>query len=128
MPIIKVTAADLAKTLNLEPGWYGAKIVKVELPKPSKDGQSINFVMEYLIEHPSKKEIPVTYNSKLIGKIGEPYKAVFGKPMPEGDFDIDVFLGKQLDVKVAPVTYNGNLIDNIQAYLPYKKSKDAVPF
>lgn len=128
MPIIRMTKADLAKTLNLDTGWYQAKIVRVHPPKKSSGGDSINFQMDYAIDHPSGKEIPVTYNSKLLGKLGEPYKACFGKPMPEGEFDLDEFLGKTLDVKIQPVEYNGNMIDNIVAYLPYKKSSEALPF
>jgi hypothetical protein len=127
VPIIKVTQADKAKTMNLEPGWYGAKVIKVESPKTSSGGDSLNFGLLYAIDHPSKKEVPVTYNTKLIGKIDEPYKAVFGTTCPE-EFDMDVFMGKELDVKIQPVTYNGNLIDNIVAYLPKGKSKDAQPF
>ena len=127
MPIIKVTAADKAKTLNLPPGWYGAKIIKVEAPKTSSGGDSLNYGLLYAINHPSKKEIPVTYNTKLLGKIDEPYKAVFGTSCPE-EFDMDVFLGKECDVKIEPVTYNGNLIDNIVAYLPKGGAASAVPY
>lgn len=129
MPIIKVTKADLAKTLNLDPAWYQATIVKVHAPSRSKAGDSINFGLDYLIDHPSGKEIPVTYNSKLMGKINEPYKAVFGKNLePDTEFDLDMMLGKKLDVKIQPAEYNGNMIDNIVAYLPFGKSKEAAPF
>lgn len=129
MPIIKVTKADLAKTLNLNPGWYQAQIVRVHPPKKSSAGDSINFQLDYLIEHSSGKEIPVTYNSKLMGKINEPYKAVFGKDMDtDTEFDLDQLLGKKLDVKIQPVEYNGNMIDNIVGCLPYKKSMEANPY
>lgn len=128
MPIIRITAADLAKTLNLEPGWYSAKIIKAHPPAKSSKGDSVNFVLDFLIDHPSKKEIPVTFNTKLIGRVGDVYKAVMGKPMPEGEFDLDALVGKQLDVKISPNEYNGNLIDNIMAYLPLGKSKDVIPF
>lgn len=128
MPIIKVTQADLAKVMNLEPAWYGAKVIKVEAPKTSAGGDSLNFGVHFLIDHPSKKEIMVTFNTKLIGKVGDLYKAVFGSPMGEGEFDMDSFLGKEVDVKIQPQTYNGNLIDNIVGYLPKGKSKEAVPF
>lgn len=128
MPIIKVTAADLAKTLNLETGWYGAQVVKVHPPSKSSGGDSVNYKMTFLIEHPSKKEIDVTYNSKLMGKVAEPYFAAFGKVMGEGEFDMDLFLGKKMDVKVQPVVYNGNLIDNITAYLAHGKGKEGSPF
>lgn len=128
MPVIKVTAADLAKTLNLETGWYGADIVKSDPPKKSKDGESINFTLHFRIHHPSKKEIPVIFNTKLIGKVGDVYRAVFQKDMPEGEFDLDTLVGKKCDVQVKPQTYNGNLIDNITGYLPFGKGKDQVPF
>lgn len=128
MPIIKMTKADLAKTLNLNPGWYQAKIIRVHPPAKSSAGNSINFKIDYLIEHSSGKEIPVTYNSQLLGKLNEPYKAIFGMDMNEGEFDLDQWVGKTLDVKIQPVEYNGNMIDNIVQYLPYRKSLEAQVF
>lgn len=128
MPILKITAADIAKTKNLEPGWYGAQIVKVHPLKNSSGGDSINQQIDFLIENASGKEIPVTFNSKLLGKIGDLWFAAMGTPLAEGQFDTDDLIRKKVDVKVAPELYNGNMIDKILLYLPYGKSKEAAPF
>jgi len=128
MPILKITAADIQKTRNLEPGWYGAKICRVHPLKKSKEGDSINQQIDFVIEGGQGKEIPVTFNTKLMGKIGDLWVAALGKPLEEGTFDTDELMGKPVDVKVQPVLYNGNMIDNIVMYMPYGKSKEALPF
>ena len=126
MPILKITAADIEKTKNLEPGWYGALICRVHALKKSSGGDSINQQIDFQIEGGKGKEIPVTFNTKLLGKMAPLWEAALGKPLNEGEFDTDELLGKKVDVKVAPVLYNGNMLDNIQMFLPYGKSKDAV--
>jgi hypothetical protein len=128
MPVLKITAADIAKTKNLEPGWYGASVCKVHPLKNSSGGDSINQQIDFLIDKAQGKEIPVTFNTKLLGKIAPLWEAALGKKLDEGEFDTDMLLGKKVDVKVQPVLYNGNMIDNILMYLPYGKSKDATPF
>jgi hypothetical protein len=128
MPVLKITAADIAKTKNLEPGWYGASVCRVHPLKNSSGGDSINQQIDFLIEKANGKEIPVTFNTKLLGKIATLWEAALGTKLGEGEFDTDHLLGKKVDVKVQPVLYNGNMIDNIIMYLPYGKSKDATPF
>lgn len=128
MPVLKITKADIAKTKNLEPGWYSAKVCRVHALAKSSKGDSLNQQIDFLIEGGEGKEIPVTFNTKLMGKIGDLWKAALGKDLTEGEFDTDMLLGKNVDVKVQPVLYNGNMIDNILMYLPYGKSKEALPF
>lgn len=128
MPLIKVTKTDLAKIQNLEAGWYGAKIVKVEAPSAAADGKSVNYPVVFQINHSSEKEITVNYNSKLIAMANGPYKAIFGKDI-DGEFDLDQLVGKELDVKIKQAPYNGVMYDNIEAYLPKGKGREQVtPF
>lgn len=128
MPLIKVTKTDLAKIQNLEPGWYGAKITKVEAPVQASDGKSVNYPVVFRIQHSSEKEITVNYNSKLIAMANGPYKAIYGKDI-DGEFDLADLLGKELDVKIKQAPYNGIMYDNIEAYLPKGKGKEQVtPF
>lgn len=128
MPVLKITKADIEKTKNLEPGWYGAKICRVHTLAKSAKGDSLNQQIDFLIENGSGKEISVTFNTKLLGKIAQLWEPAMGVPLDEGDFDTDMLLGKKVDVKVQPVLYNGNNIDNIIMYLPYGKSKEAAAF
>lgn len=122
MPAIKITAADIAKTRNLDPAWYGLSIVKVEGPTPSKDQKSINYTITFLVEgdKAAGKEIPFTLNSKLIGKVAPIYEACFGKKLEATDnFELESLVGKKCDGNIIQQTYNGNLIDNISAFAPY---------
>lgn len=128
MPVLKITKADIAKTKNLEPGWYGAKVCRVHPLKRSAGGDSLNQQIDFLIEGADGKEIPVTFNTKLMGKIGDLWKAALGIQLDEGEFDTDMLMGKTVDVKIQPKEYNGNMIDNILMYLPYGKSKEVAPF
>lgn len=137
MPTIKITAADLAKTANIEAKWYGATIKKVDDPAPSKEGSTINVKIHFLIEHAVTnggapvpgKEIIVTFNSTLWGKIAPLYESATGKKMGEGEFDLAASLeGKKVDVKVGTRNYNGQLFDDITQFVPYGKSKEAMAF
>lgn len=123
MPLIQVTQADIAKLMNIQPGWYSSKIVKVHPLKESKAGGSINGVIDFELEHESGKIIPVTFNSQLIGKIVPLWEAVFQTKFTAGALNTDDFLGKKVDVKVGQRNYEGQLIDEIQQYAPYGAGK-----
>ena len=128
MPVLKITQADIEKVKNLEPGWYGAIICKVHPLKKSSAGDSLNQQIDFQIEGAKGKEIPVTFNTKLLGKIAPLWESALGTLMGEGEFDTDILMGKKVDVKVVQALYNGNMIDNIQMYLPYGKSKEQSVF
>jgi hypothetical protein len=130
MPIIKITAADLKKTQNLEPGWYGASIVRVGDLKTSSKGDSINCPITFLIEGTEGKELEVSFNSKLIGLIKPLIEAASNgskklqlKEGEEMTFNTDELVGKKVDVKVIVDVYNGVPINKIDGYLPYGKGK-----
>ena len=114
MPIIKITAADLKKTQNLEPGWYGATVVRVGDLKTSSKGDSINCPVTFLIEGSEGKELEVSFNSKLIGLIKPLIEAAFNGSkkvsLKEGEamnFNTDELVGKKVDVKIITDVYNG---------------------
>lgn len=121
MPIIKVTKADLMKTVNLEPGWYGAQIVKVHPLEKATKGNSINHKFDAEVEG-TNKVITITFNSQLIGKIAPLWKAITGKEVSE-EFDTDELMGKKFDGKVGQRMYNDVMYDDFQAFLPYGTSK-----
>jgi hypothetical protein len=130
MPIIKITAADLKKTQNLEPGWYGATVVRVGDLKTSSKGDSINCPVTFLIEGSEGKELEVSFNSKLIGLIKPLIEAAFNGSkkvsLKEGEamnFNTDELVGKKVDVKIITDVYNGVPINKIDGYLMYGKGK-----
>lgn len=125
MPIIKVTKADLMKTVNLETGWYGSTITKVYPIETAASGKSYNHKFDAEVEG-TGKVITMTFNSLLIGKMAPLYKSCTGKEIPEGEFDTDELLGKKFDGKVGQRLYEGNMFDEFQAFLPYGTSKGQV--
>lgn len=129
MPIISVTKADLEKSKLIDPGYYGATIVKVSGLEKSKDGSSLNQVITFRVD-PSGKEIAHYFNSKAFGMMAPLHKAVFGTDMKEGDFDTDTLNGKKVDVKVITDTYQGSLNNKIDSFLAFGKGKEAsqVPY
>ena len=129
MPIIKITAADLKKTENLEPGWYGATIARVGDLKTSSKGDSINCPITFLIEETGGKELEHSFNSKMIGLIKPLIEAANGnglklKEGEEMNFDTDTLLGKKVDVKIVTDVYNGIPLNKIDGYLPYGKGRN----
>jgi hypothetical protein len=123
MPLINVTPADLKKLELIESNWYGAEIVRVMPAKASDKGDSVNYPIDFLIEKTGGKEIPVLFNTKLIGKIGALVEAVTGKKFDGGQFDTDTLLNKKVDVKVGARIWEGNMLNEITAYLPYGKGQ-----
>src|SRR6266852_960348 len=115
MPVINITQADIMKTKNVNPGWYGAKVIKVHPLAPSKAKDSINQAIDIELENSDGKVITKTYNSKLIGMIAPLIEAAMGKALDPGSFDTDLLLGKKVDVKVVPVVQDGIIYDNIEA-------------
>lgn len=128
MPVIQVTQADIMKTKNVNPGWYGAKVIKVYPLEPSKAKDSINQKLDIELEATDGKVITKTYNSKLIGMIAPLIEAAMGKPLDPGSFDTDQLLNKKVDVKVVPVVQDGIIYDNIDAVLPYGKGREGQGF
>ena len=128
MPIIKITAADLKKTENLEPGWYGATIARVGDLKTSSKGDSINCPITFLIEGTEGKELEHSFNSKMIGLMKPLIEAANGnglklKEGEEMNFDTDTLLGKKVDVKIVTDIYNGIPINKIDGYLAFGKGR-----
>lgn len=134
MPVIRVTEADLAKTQNLAASWYEIQCTKVLPPATSGKGDSVNFVLEFAviggvtnggIPVPGKV-IPFTLNTKLMGKVEPIWLSCLGKKVvPGADMDLDELLNKKCDGKVGQREWNGQLMDEIQAFLPLGKSKEA---
>ena len=96
MALIKVTKADILKTQNVTPGWYGCQVVKVNAPEKSDKGNSVNYVFECRVlegQEKAGKEVPARFNSLLIGKMDPFFYACTGKHMTEDGVDTEECLG-----------------------------------
>lgn len=125
MSILKITKADIQKLKALEPGWYGASVLRVSDPTPSKDKQSNNIIVTFGLEGADGKEIPHYYNSKLIAMMVPMIEAVKNTKLTD-DVDIDPseLIGSKLDLKLVTEIYNGNPQNKIEGYLPYGQGKN----
>lgn len=132
MAIVTFTKGDLMATTTVDPGWYSFIIDKVDGPKASKNGDSINFEVTFRLIDNQKyegKEIRQTYNSKLIGKFSPVFTAALGIPVEPGQMNTDDLVGKKLDGKVENELYEGQLLSKIpNQFLPYKQGSNQQPF
>lgn len=128
MPIIKVTQADVLRNKVVDAAWYGANISKIDGPSLSAKGDSYNFVVSFTLDGKSPapgKEIQQYFNTKAIGRIVPLLSAVRGKEVEapgagqELAIDTDELMNKNIDVKVSVDTYEGQLRNGIEAFLPY---------
>ena len=134
MPVIKITAADVKKGEVIEAKWYGAKIVKIDDPKPSADAKSVNIVYWFLIEGSGGKEVAHNFNSKGWIQMPELQESISLAKinLKEGEeftFNTDDHLMKQVDVLLYVDNYNGRLSNKVKNFLPYGKGTTQVlPF
>ena len=129
MPVINLTASDIAKSKIIDAGWYKAKIVKVADLTPSKDKSSMNLPIEFEIKNnvAEGKILTVTFNSKAIGMI-TPLLSAVGITVEPGQINTDLLLGYSVDVHVVQEIYEGRLLNKIDGYLPDGKGTAGTPF
>jgi hypothetical protein len=121
MPVINLTAADIAKSKNLEAGWYLAKIVKVHDLTPSAKKDSMNSPVDFEIKNQiaEGKVITVTFNSKAMGMITPLLKAINpNEEVVPGTINTDILMGKEVDVHIVIDNFEGRLLNKIDGYLP----------
>lgn len=136
MAVIKVTQADLSMNTVLEAQWVGATITKVEGPSRASSGKSNNYYITYTLSENCDapgKEVQVVYNdTRGLGNLHPVFAAVRGislKEMKVGEtLDTDELIGSELDVHVIPDTYNNNIKQGIDGYLPSGKGNNKVAF
>lgn len=130
MPLIAFKPADVLRNKVLEPGWYGAKIVKVTDWKASSNADSYNMNVVFLIANTEGKEVERLFNSKAISMMLPLIQAATGlviKP-EEFNFNTDDLMNKEVDVKIGVKTYEGRLSNEIVDYITFGRSKDAPAF
>ena len=106
----------------------------MEGPTPSKDKGSVNYVVVLsLIDNKPDlmgKEVIERFNSKAISMALPLIAASQGKAV--GDFDkkdfavdLDTLVGCKVDGKVVLDTYEGQIKNEFESFLPYKKAAGA---
>lgn len=127
MPILKITAADIAKSKVVPEGWYGLEVVRVSDFITSSKGDSANVVVSFRVEGTDGKELDRYYNTKAIGMVIPLVEAVRGKKVDPEDFefDTDELKGKKVDNKIVQEVYEGRIINKVSDnFLPYGQGKN----
>lgn len=133
MPIINFSAADVLRGKLLEKGWYSFQVARLEGPTASKDKGSMNyaFILALIDKGPdlNGKEITARYNSKAMSMLIPFYAACKGLVLsdikPESfSVDLEELVGCKVDGSVIVDTYEGQLKNDFETFLPYKKSQD----
>lgn len=142
MPLIQFSEGDKLQAVVVEDAWYKSQITKIEGPKESKSGGSLNWILTFQIIEGKfmNKETDIMLNNKVsnasvLGTLNmHPHtdfmalKAAVDGKFKDGkldldsvslQFDTDDLLNKPLDVKWTPSpTEEGGMINAITGFLP----------
>lgn len=139
MPVVKVSAEDLKKSVKIKEGWYRAKIKECK-PEASKDKGSINYNFYFLVDdHGVEREVKHAVNQAVLASLGlpiieaalstemQPFK--IDKDAGEAfEFNTDDVAGKPICIKFEPETYQGNIINKPKVFVPGYVDIDNIPF
>jgi hypothetical protein len=135
MPVIILSTADILRSKLLDSGWASFLVSRLEGPTASAKKDSMNYVFWLsLIDAQNSemngKEIGARFNSKAIGMI-TPFlaacKGIPAKDMVAGEYDLDAAVGTKVDAKVIVDTYEGQLKNDFETFLPYKAAAGQAP-
>ena len=142
MPVIQFNASDAMSTVIVEAGTYEAEIVKIDA-KPSKEGKSINYWVDFGITQKGKYESKVlsvclntlSNSPSLLGTMQfypHSYFLIIDAAIKNAkveavdkNIDTDELLHKPLSITVGIQTVEGALINTITAFLPVGAAKTA---
>lgn len=139
MPVVKVSAEELAKSVRIKEGWYRAKIKECK-PEPSKDKSSVNYNFYFMVnDHGVEREIKHSVNQAVLASMGPPIveAALSTEDKPykvdkdsgqAWEFNTDDVAGKNLNIKFEPETYQGNIINKPKVFVPSYVDIDNIPF
>lgn len=124
MPVIAFSKADVLRTKTVDTGWYEATITRIDGPKEAKSGGSLNFDVIFTLGEKSPipgKELNRTFNSKAISMMIPLVAAAKGEAVNENGFQLDTddLLNKKVDIKVVVDTYEGQLLNKVEEFLPH---------
>lgn len=132
MSVIKFTPADILRGKTLDAGWYGLSIKSASDWAKSKDGNSMNCKVVFIVDNSEGKEIEYIINSGGLGFHVSLVAALMNvKTLDPKDIELDTetMAGKKVDGKLTVDEYNGNLQNKITQFLPYGQGKSqTAPF
>jgi hypothetical protein len=114
------SATDLLRGTIVEPSWYRVKIESIG-EKPSKDGGSINYPVEGIIQFNSESGdtafagVPLVwnFNSKAMGFAIGFLEALGIEVQPDTRYDLAKAAGEEIDVFVENGEYQGRLVNRV---------------
>lgn len=130
MAVIQFTAKDLLRDKIVEPGMYKVHIDDCSNGETSKDGKSINYVVEATIIKNADSGsdefagVPLTwnFNSKAIGFMKGLFEALGQTVTTEARFDTNAIAGHDVEVQVLNDTYMNKMQNKVQHN--YRKVRD----
>ncbi len=131
---IQISKADLLRGETINPSWYEAVVVSMVAKAPKTGGDSMNYVPTFKIPSLDDREVPHTFNSKAIGRMGPFIAAIQGKPLKEVlealdkgnlEFETEEAVGKKLLINIKNEEYQGRLVNKVDGFLP---AGSAIPY
>lgn len=117
----QVTPQDVKRSKNVRPGWYLAKVTKVNL-EDAKDGQSKNIVIDLEGLEGDAQGVPFkTWVSEKAPGLAVPIIKAFGGQVSEetgADFDFDTIVGAQVRIEIITDKYQGRPTNKINDWAP----------
>ncbi len=124
---IQITKADLLRGETINPAWYKAEIISfVAKPPKTGAGDSMNYIPTFKLPDLDDRELPFTFNSKAIGRMGPMIAAIQDKSLTDVikamdagtlDFDTDSAIGAKLWIHVINEPYEGRLTNKIDNFM-----------
>jgi hypothetical protein len=117
----QVTPQDVKRSKSVRPGWYLAKVTKVELAD-AKDGQSKNIVLDLEGLEGEANGVPFkTWVSEKAPGLAVPIIKAFGGQVSEesgAEFDFESCLHQQVRIEIITDTYQGRKTNKINDWAP----------
>ena len=122
MALIQFTAKDLLRDKIVDPAMYHVHIDECSNGEASKDGKSINYVVEATIIKNADNGsvefagVPLTwnFNSKAIGFMKGLFEALGETVTETSRFDTNALSGRDVEVQVLNDTYNNKMQNKVQ--------------
>lgn len=136
MPAISFNTADILRARVMEKGWKPLQITAIEGPTANSKKDGFNYTVVFTLIEDSDlagKEFKRVFSNKAISMMIPLIAAARGlkeSDIPKEGFtlDTDELLGKKIDGLVDTDTYEGQLKNVVEVYLPYKASSQIPAF
>lgn len=117
---VQFSPTDLLRGTIVEPAWYRVKIESVG-EKPSKDGGSINYPVEGIIQFNADTgdtafagtPIVWNFNSKAMGFSRGYLEALGIEVQPDTRYDLARSAGEEIDVFIENGEYQGRMVNRV---------------